>query len=40
MYIVYVYHNGWIAVDKFDDIAAANAFADQIGGRVFDYIEG
>ena len=37
MFIVYVYHNGWLAVDKFDDIAAANAFADQIGGRVFDY---
>ena len=39
MFIVYVYHNGWLAVDKFDDIAAANAFADRIGGRVFDYHE-
>lgn len=39
MYIVYVYYNGWLAVDKFDDMSAALAFADQIGGRVFDYHE-
>ena len=37
MFIVYVYHNGWLAIDKFDDMSAAQALADHIGGRVFDY---